>query len=71
MLQSYHSQISIAVTKTMTKSNVGRRGFIWLTFLIVNSSWRGGGKTGTRHRNFKAGMEAEAMKECVRPVWWR
>lgn len=61
------SQVSIAMTKTMTESNMGRRGLVWLTFLIVNSSLRGA-RAETHHRNFKAGTEAEAMKECVRPV---
>jgi hypothetical protein len=46
---------------TMTKSKLGRKGFIWLTSLITEGSQDRNVKHG---RNLEAGADAETMEEC-------
>jgi hypothetical protein len=54
----YSTLISVAVTNTMSKSNLGRRGFIWIILPGFNSSLRDK-KAGTQ-----AGAEEGIMKKC-------
>ena len=48
--------------KTVTECNLGREGFIWLTYLDNSSKLREV-KAGTQGRNLEAGTEAETVQE--------
>lgn len=54
--------ISVAVTRTMTKGNLEREGFTWLT-LCNHSMSLGKVKARTQSRNLEAEIELEVKEE--------
>jgi hypothetical protein len=49
---------------TMSKSNLGEKGFIWLRLPHQSSSLKSGQKL-KRGRNLEAGADAEAMEDAA------
>jgi hypothetical protein len=54
-------RVSIAGVNTVSKSNLGRKGFIWF---IDHSEPLRKFKAGTQSKNLEAGTEAETMEKC-------